>query len=828
MAKHLIFRYAPGENSYIGARNWKLIGSITALSIETAQLDGIGGYDQDVLAVFLIEDPDLGQFKYGGKLLSYLFPERPIAEQIQAMNDNPKRRHFNYIQPDAPLYSVRVDTDPRPEDYRAYPLYAWANFSAAPVLCDQVFGDETEKSIIELIQANFIMKRFVTGTLSTAADLAGVECRLGILYEDDTIGLDHKLDLHLNLRTQHDALEDGYQNGALYLLLPAVLEALMNESEEPQLDDFREAVQAMPSTPILQGTSSCMKKVGSPLLLIPDFGLNRIKIYTYYSYTFNHNYIYDLAHACMAAGQEKIVATPSDVEFRGAVKTLQIIPAHDYDYTNFFNEAFVQDRFLLGCILAGDAWNLVQLACPHKRPAPPLRDVQQRLELKGSGTVEQNYGGNFVISPPVGSSCGAIEPCMTAMGGCGPFVEAQPAAPFGKIVVGDCSQGYSPRMLDDSVRSALWGQCVGAQPWLPVDVSWLTVGHVDEVVSFIQTGSSGYKMIMPSTSLMQRLLALLADEDKGRNLFKFQVGLWGRDKFSGVLATREKAGPRGSIDYKEISVSALQRPQYALSGKRIQLEKLDPIKARLLQGLCMTQENVIEFPVCLSMMGPYGVCKANASTVNAVNMQMINGHLLIPRPFAPRVNTACAESILSILFERKVAVPPCTGFWHWCFPGEHFIRLALYYLPHTMETYTEAMDAERLALLTGTNWNDKPLLEAKILKEPALQLAQKFWKTIGSHEKNRIPSHDTKADGKWLKVWIPLPLVDIVETYITCALAAHGVDPATIHFIDSWIYHFNDGNVHCATNALSTPPPTWKALLAGWEEQGIPPFPYQP
>ncbi len=54
-------------------------------------------------------------------------------------------------------------------------------------------------------------------------------------------------------------------------------------------------------------------------------------------------------------------------------------------------------------------------------------------------------------------------------------------------------------------------------------------------------------------------------------------------------------------------------------------------------------------------------------------------------------------------------------------------------------------------------------------------------------------------------LFIPEDSVDIVEAYTKSVLGRAG---RTVPFVDDWFYHSVQGDVHCATNVLRTPPAT--------------------
>ena len=86
-----------------------------------------------------------------------------------------------------------------------------------------------------------------------------------------------------------------------------------------------------------------------------------------------------------------------------------------------------------------------------------LNDLFNRLiDLHGSS----NYGGNIEVSPPTAD------------------------APLGKIVTGDISS----QDVQTTLQRISQG---GTQPWVQINTSWLNVGHIDEIASFITPTTSG-------------------------------------------------------------------------------------------------------------------------------------------------------------------------------------------------------------------------------------------------------------------------------------------------------------------------------------------------
>jgi hypothetical protein len=105
-----------------------------------------------------------------------------------------------------------------------------------------------------------------------------------------------------------------------------------------------------------------------------------------------------------------------------------------------------------------------------------LNDLFEHLTDLHSGS---NFGGNLEVSPPTTD------------------------APLGKIVTGNIS---SPDVRTTLVRIA--SQPV-PQPWVPINTDWLSVGHIDEIASFITPTISGVGSLVVLRASPKLALALL-------------------------------------------------------------------------------------------------------------------------------------------------------------------------------------------------------------------------------------------------------------------------------------------------------------------------------
>ena len=314
-----------------------------------------------------------------------------------------------------------------------------------------------------------------------------------------------------------------------------------------------------------------------------------------------------------------------------------------------------------------------------------------------------------------------------------------------------------------------------AQPVVTFDTSWLSVGHVDEVMVFVPaTGAKDFRLLMASPALALKLL----DEAKAipgsgtpahplTNCFRFLF--W------------RTARPGAPTRAASITVDAVLAEQRAFNDD-LQIRRLTPIETRLRTTLALDAADIIRIPVLYDHLGatPIGMLGATiidttvaaglrrvttaAYTPNGVNLQVVGKVALIPKPHGPRMR---ADDVAIVL--DKVGV--------------------------------SGVSAADLASLVGTE-------EWTIRGDTAAGLGTAFSvpaATIRGHPRNAgmfsgagavIRNHE--------RIFIPEDRVDLFEAYMFIQLQRIGL---TAHFIEDWYnYHLGDGEVHCGTNALHKAP----------------------
>jgi protein-arginine deiminase len=192
-----------------------------------------------------------------------------------------------------------------------------------------------------------------------------------------------------------------------------------------------------------------------------------------------------------------------------------------------------------------------------------------------------DWAGNLEVSPPVTDRSGV-------------------QFPFGRVLSGvQFELGFHPEVL-----SYLEGQ--GTQtPGLLIDTSWLTIGHVDEVVNFIPADDElGFRVLMPSPSLACEL-SEKAVREEGADTLVF-AGKTEETTIAGLLAMVTSTNENANIE-KAIAVT----------------------QAQLLDGLGLQEKHFVFLPALFR--------NGLALIPNPVNSLVCNRHVIVPDPAGPEV-----------------------------------------------------------------------------------------------------------------------------------------------------------------------------------------------
>ncbi|MDJ0615644.1 MAG: protein-arginine deiminase family protein [Calothrix sp. MO_192.B10] len=193
--------------------------------------------------------------------------------------------------------------------------------------------------------------------------------------------------------------------------------------------------------------------------------------------------------------------------------------------------------------------------------------------------------------------------------------------PFGRLIFG----GTRPEIIPESQRRRmltvlqdfLYAQKIQA----PFEIfsDWLSVGHIDEFMTFVPAPSSkGFKLLLAGPDQCYKILQRLREQ--------------GHDQ---VLLRQGKRFSSGPADISVAEI--LDNEQLADHNHRFQ-EYINWNREVLKQELELSEEDIIELPA-LFEVDRYE--RAETFFPNMVNMIVLKQHLGIPKPFGPKINQQC-------------------------------------------------------------------------------------------------------------------------------------------------------------------------------------------
>lgn len=162
----------------------------------------------------------------------------------------------------------------------------------------------------------------------------------------------------------------------------------------------------------------------------------------------------------------------------------------------------------------------------------------------------------------------------------------------------------------------------GAQsPVLWVDTSWLVIGHVDEIVSWVPSKvGTPYRMLIPSPRLAVEILKKAENAAPG-----------------GILNRGTKREGDEPGEYERPVADALN-DQDLMAAQEVVQEKIDAVRRALQDALGIADADIIEIPVLFNSSPKWYPGRYVAETANMVNSLLIGDKLIVPDPHGPTVH----------------------------------------------------------------------------------------------------------------------------------------------------------------------------------------------
>ncbi|NEZ66803.1 hypothetical protein D0962_29295 [Leptolyngbyaceae cyanobacterium CCMR0082] len=188
-----------------------------------------------------------------------------------------------------------------------------------------------------------------------------------------------------------------------------------------------------------------------------------------------------------------------------------------------------------------------------------------------------------------------------------------------------------------------------------------------------------------------------------------------------------------------------------------------------------------------------------AYSPDIANMQVLNNHLLIPKPYGPRMRPRDAMAVVQAAMQ-DVGVPGTirAQVGHRLI-RQHRMTRAHYWIEKVSPAYLFSPIGSIRASYGGL-MDQQDVIDAFKDSFPGASDREIQRRLIIPNRRHFNARGILRRDHT--RLLVNDGMIDLFELF-TAAIAAHlGV---TIHFVDSWYYHIREGQIHCGTNVLRRP-----------------------
>lgn len=203
--------------------------------------------------------------------------------------------------------------------------------------------------------------------------------------------------------------------------------------------------------------------------------------------------------------------------------------------------------------------------------------------------------------------------------------------PYDGYPVGRLLMGSVPARRPDATYFATLGSQYAQAPVLEGDTSWLVVGHIDEVVSFVAHPSSerGWKAVLQAPGeAWQMLLDLVEDDPANADLVLFQGRNW---------LDFDSGDPYPA----DITVGEILADGDLAAAQDVGQARADELRELLVAEIGLTDDDFVELPFLWDAFAaaPDGGLRHVAFSPGVVNLLTFEGQAVVARPYGPVVGT---------------------------------------------------------------------------------------------------------------------------------------------------------------------------------------------
>jgi hypothetical protein len=199
---------------------------------------------------------------------------------------------------------------------------------------------------------------------------------------------------------------------------------------------------------------------------------------------------------------------------------------------------------------------------------------------------------------------------------------------------------------------------------------------------------------------------------------------------------------------------------------------------------------------------------------DCANLQLLNGHLVVPKPYGPRMRASDAVTAVRAVMKGVAGLEAARARVGPRLVAQRRMAQETYWV----QRRDGAVDLSPSGIVRRSYGGLRDLDD----------LADVFRDSFPGESRAQVTRRLSRANGglvdgrgllrrEFSRVVVRDGMVDLFELFIAAVVDQLGL---TLHFVDSWYYHLHLGQIHCGTNVLRRPsragrPHVWD--VADWE-----------
>ena len=189
--------------------------------------------------------------------------------------------------------------------------------------------------------------------------------------------------------------------------------------------------------------------------------------------------------------------------------------------------------------------------------------------------------------------------------------------------------------------------------------------------------------------------------------------------------------------------------------------------------------------------------KTSAFTPDMANMQVLNGHLMVPKPYGPRMRRDDAIAVVRAAMEA-VGMPRSVRdrVGPRLIARRHMTR-EVYWVMKAAPAYLMSSPNGIIRASYGGMTNEEDVIAAFKDSFPGSNDAELRRQLIRPNHRHFTSTGQLKET--FSQIVVNDGMVDLFELWTAAAAEEVG---AQLHFVDTWAYHLGDGQIHCGTNVV--------------------------